>query len=73
MKELLRTNDVVLISFIKSLFNDHEIPYMIMDENMSIMEGSLGIIQRRIMVYSEAFSQARIILKNAGLEPAEQQ
>lgn len=68
MIELVRTNDVVLISFICSLLKDADIEHFIADVHMSIFEGSLGIIPRRIMVDSDYETQARRLLKDAGIE-----
>ena len=50
MQELLRTNDAVLISFAVSLLEGEGIVHAVFDTNMSIIEGSLGILPRRLMV-----------------------
>ncbi|MFK7902028.1 MAG: DUF2007 domain-containing protein [Nitratireductor sp.] len=68
MEELLQTNDVVLISFVQSLLKDQEIYCVVLDQHMSMLEGSLGMIQRRIMVDAEKHTQARRLLEDAGLE-----
>ena len=47
MKELIRTNDIVVISFAESLMRDAGIGFFVADGNMSIMEGSLGVLPRR--------------------------
>jgi hypothetical protein len=68
MIELVRTNDVVLISFICALLKDADIEHFVADVHMSIFEGSLGIIPRRIMVDSDCEIQARRLVKDAGIE-----
>lgn len=68
MKEVLRSNDVVLISFVECLLRDAGIDCAILDQHMSVLEGSIGILPRRVMVESESHAQARRILKEAGLE-----
>lgn len=65
MDELLKTNDMVMISFVEALLREAEIPFMTADQNMSIVEGSLGIIPRRILVDSDHLQQARRILRDA--------
>ena len=50
MEELLRTNDVVLISFVEALLRDAGIDHFVADQNMSVIEGSLGILPRRVLV-----------------------
>ncbi len=67
MEELVRTNDIVLISFIESLLGEHEIDYMVVDHHMSIVEGSLGVIPRRILVIAEQNQRARKLLCDAGI------
>lgn len=67
MIELLRTNDPVLISFVESLMRDAGIHYFVADQNMSIVEGSLGILPRRIMVEKDREAAARRILVDAGI------
>ena len=49
MRELVRTNDPVLVSAIEALLNSADIPHMVLDRNMSVMEGSIGILPRRIL------------------------
>jgi hypothetical protein len=67
MTELLRSNDPVLISFVEALMRDAGIACFVADQNMSVVEGSLGILPRRIMVDSEALEEARRILDDAGI------
>ncbi|TIT58940.1 MAG: DUF2007 domain-containing protein, partial [Mesorhizobium sp.] len=50
MIELIRTNDAVIISFVESLMRDAGIGCFVADQNMSVLDGSLGILPRRIMV-----------------------
>lgn len=68
MTELIRTNDMVLISYAECLLRDAGIVCMVVDQNMSIVEGSLGILPRRLMVDSDALDEARQLLTDAGLE-----
>lgn len=63
----MRTNDPVVLSFAESLMKDAGIFAMIADQGMSILEGSLGILQRRFLVESDRVDEARRILTDAGL------
>ncbi len=67
MDILIRTNDVVLISFVEALLREAGIAYFVADQNMSVLEGTLGILPRRVMVDSEQLDQARRILTDAGI------
>ncbi len=66
MRELVRTNDVVLISAIEALLDGADIAHMVVDQNMSIMEGSIGIFPRRILVADDEIAAARQLLTEAG-------
>ncbi len=67
MEEIIRTNDLVLISFIESLLREAEIPFVIADQNMSVIEGSLGILPRRVLVAADSVEEARGLLTEAGI------
>lgn len=67
MRELLRTNDAVLISFVVALLREARIDYVVVDQNMSILEGSVGILPRRVLVTDDDFNCARGVLGGAGL------
>jgi hypothetical protein len=67
MEELVRTNDPVLISFLESLLTDADIKHFVADGNMSILEGSLAMIPRRVLVDSEQLDKARMLVRDAGL------
>lgn len=67
MKELVRTNNAVLITAIEALLKGAEIPHMVLDQNMSVLEGSLGMLPRRIVVDDDHQREARRLLADAGL------
>jgi hypothetical protein len=66
VKELLRTNDPVKISWITALLADCGIEALVMDANTSIVEGSIGAIPRRIMVIDDDYAMAKRVLDDAG-------
>lgn len=68
MIELIRTNDAVIISFVESLLRDAGIGCFIADQNMSVLDGSLGILPRRVMIDQDDANEARQILTDAGIE-----
>ena len=68
MIELICTNDAVLISFVCSLLKDAGIGHFVADTNMSIFEGSLGVIPRRILVDAGDETKARRLVREAGLQ-----
>ena len=67
MRELVRTNDIMLVSAVGALLDGAHIHHLVLDQNMSIIEGSLGVLPRRILVHDEDNSQARQVLRDAGL------
>ncbi len=66
MRELVRTNDPVVISAIEALLKGAQIGHMVVDQNMSVLEGSIGIFPRRILVGEDEFEAARMLLRDAG-------
>ncbi len=67
MIELVRTNDPVVISFIEALLRDAGIEFLVADQNMSILEGSLGVLPRRVLVASDDHADAQALLADAGV------
>lgn len=65
MKELLRTNDVVLLSFATALLRDAGMEPVVLDTHTSILEGSIGAIPRRLMVSDADCDNARLLLDAA--------
>jgi hypothetical protein len=67
MEELLRSNDPVYLSFVRHVLDEEGIAYLVLDEHMSVLEGSIGILPRRIMVASDDAGEARRAIGNATL------
>jgi hypothetical protein len=67
MREIVRTNDMVLVSAIGALLDGAHIHHLVFDLNMSVLEGSLGVLPRRVLVAEEDVSRARQLLTDAGL------
>ena len=67
MRELIRTNDAVVISFVESLLKDAGIGSLVADQNMSVLDGSVGILPRRILVLDDKLEAARRLLTDAGI------
>jgi hypothetical protein len=67
MKELLRSNDPVLLSYVSALLDEARIDFILADLNMSVLEGSIGALPRRILVAAESLGLAHSILKEAGI------
>ena len=67
MRELIRTNDPVLVSAVGALLDGAKIRHMVFDQNMSVLEGSLGVLPRRILVAEDDVAAARRLLTEAGL------
>ena len=59
---------MVHLSWIKSVFDEANIPIFVMDEQMSVLEGSAIAIPRRVMVSDEDYAQAVNILEDVQSE-----
>jgi len=65
MKELLRTNNLVYLSFAQAVLKDAGIETLLFDVHMSVMDGSIGALPRRLMVADSEFARAEKILADA--------
>lgn len=69
MEELLRTTDPTLPPYASALLRGEGIECFLLDVNMSVLEGSLGVLPRRVMVRTDDLDAARRILRDNGIEP----
>ena len=67
MVELLRTNDLVQLSWLTALLKDAGIEAVVLDAHTSVIEGSINAISRRLMVIDEDVARARRVLDEAGI------
>ena len=67
MKELLRTNNVVYLSYAQAVLKDAGIETLVFDGHMSIVEGSIGVLPRRLMVANDDEAAARRLLTEVDL------
>ncbi|WP_237154079.1 putative signal transducing protein [Oryzibacter oryziterrae] len=67
MEELIRTNDLVTISFVEALLKDADIGYLVADQAISAVEGSIGLFPRRVLVLAEDLEEARALMRDADL------
>ncbi|MEO8714309.1 MAG: DUF2007 domain-containing protein [Acetobacteraceae bacterium] len=66
MRVIATSNDSVRLSFLSALLADAGIACLLLDQHASVMEGSAGAIQRRLMVADDDAPQARRVLAEAG-------
>ena len=64
MKELIRTNDLILISRIQTILNEASIKNELLDTHASILEGSINVIQKRIVVSNYDFKQSKKLVQS---------
>jgi hypothetical protein len=63
MRVLIKTNNPVQLNYAQTLVKDAGIAWFLFDEQMSVMEGSLGVLPRRLMVSDEDYSKAAYLLR----------
>lgn len=68
MQELIRTTDPTIIAFATALLSGEGIAAFTVDVHMSTLEGSIGILPRRIMVHDDDVIRARRVLTDNGIE-----
>jgi hypothetical protein len=67
VREVLRSNNPVLLSFAEAQLREAGIEPLLLDGFMSVLEGSLGVLPRRLLVPDDDIAQARRVLAQAGL------
>lgn len=65
MRELTRSNDVVFLSCLVAALRAEGIEAIVLDTHTSIIEGSIGVIPRRVMVTNDDFEAARGLFERA--------
>ncbi len=68
MKELFSTNDITKFVYAETILNSNDIVSFTLDENISVLEGSIGILPRRLMVLENDYEQALALLEDFGLD-----
>jgi hypothetical protein len=65
LRDVLRTNDPIELSLTVALLKLAAIEHVVMDANISVLEGTIGIFPRRLMVLDEDYEEARGLLREA--------
>ena len=68
MKELFSTTDITKFVYAETILNSNDIVSFALDENISVLEGSIGILPRRLMVLENDYEQALELLEDFGLD-----
>ena len=68
MKELFSTNDITKFVYAETILNSNDIVSFTLDKNISVLEGSIGILPRRLMVLENDYDQALELLEDFGLD-----
>jgi len=68
MKLLLQTTDPTVIAFAQALLEGEDIDSFVLDVHMSVFEGSLGILPRRLMVRERDWEEARSVIRANGID-----
>ena len=68
MKEVLRTNDPTVTAFARAVLQGEGITTFVLDVHMSVLEGSIGVLPRRLMVAEADVFLARAALRDNGIQ-----
>ena len=71
MKELFSTNDITKFVYAETILNSNDIVSFTLDENISVLEGSIGILPRRLMVLENDYEQRESFISNSILRSDE--
>lgn len=67
MIEIMRTNDLVVISAVEALLTSADLHVLVLDGYISALEGGISAFQRRVMVIDDEEAEARALIISAGL------
>ena len=68
MQELLRTNDITVIAYANAILAGSGVDVFELDVNISVLEGSIGILPRRLMVRPDDLIKARQLMRDYEIE-----
>ena len=68
MRELVLTDDSVLVSYLEALLGSAGIDFTVLDRNVNALQGGAGRAPQRVLVPENRIAEARAILVEAGLE-----
>ena len=68
MRELVRTNDPTIIAYASALLEGEDIDCFQMDVHMSVLEGSIGILPRRLMVRDGDHAEATRVMTDNDID-----
>ncbi|MCM0020781.1 MAG: DUF2007 domain-containing protein [Tagaea sp.] len=71
MREVLRSNDPVALSFAQALLRDARVDFLLLDAHIAAVEGSIGAFPRRLAVDEADYEEALDLLVEAGLTARE--
>lgn len=67
MKTIVRTTDPILISRVRALLRDGGVESFVLDENVSNLYGSAGVVAQSVSVVDDDYRQARRLVAEADL------
>ena len=68
MIEIMRTTNPVDVNYIQALLKDAGIFVAVFDDNISVVEGSIGLFPKRVMISEDDRDAAREVLRGTELE-----
>ena len=67
----MRSTDPTEIAFASALLSGEDIEVFVLDVHMSVLEGSIGILPRRMLVRRMDAERARIVLRDNAIPVSE--
>ena len=67
MRELIRSTDPIRLTLAADVLAAEGIPAFELDRHMSVLDGSIGILPRRLMVADRDHFMAAAILRDHGI------
>tara|TARA_Y200000002_G_scaffold236797_1_gene195604 strand:- start:1214 stop:1429 length:216 start_codon:yes stop_codon:yes gene_type:complete len=62
MQILIRSNDIIYLTWIKSILSHNNIEFFVLDESMASTEGNISAIPIRILVNDDDLKKAKYLI-----------
>ena len=62
MQILIRSNDIIYLTWVKSILSHNNIEFIVLDESMASTEGNISAIPVRILVDDNDFKKATYLI-----------
>tara|TARA_X000000950_G_C13450364_1_gene471655 strand:- start:297 stop:512 length:216 start_codon:yes stop_codon:yes gene_type:complete len=68
MQILIRSNDIIYLTWVKSILSHNNIEFFVLDESMASTEGNISAIPVRILVNDDDLKKAKYLISQTEID-----